>query len=277
MKAGLNRNLLIIDLLAVLFIFIASLFPSSVLRIVLGLPFLFFFPGYTLLAAVLPRREADDRIERMALSYGVSFIVVALVGLVLNFTDWGIRLYPILIVLAIIIILSSLVAWFRHRRQAEPEPSPSVSRRRLRLWKDAGLTGKILTSALAVFMVGTIGVLVYMAVVPKAGESFTEFYILGKDGKAQDYPVMLQAGEETAVTAVVQSHEKESVNYYLEITVNGARQQMLGPLILSHGEKWQGETAFSVNTPGNGQKVEFILYKDDNACNRLYLLVDVTR
>jgi uncharacterized membrane protein len=275
MKARLNRNLLIIDLLVVLFIIITGLLPSSILRAVLGLPFLFFFPGYTLLAAILPRREADDTIERIALSFGVSFIVVALAGLFLNFTPWGIRLYPLLIVLAVVTIVSSLVAWFRHRRLAEPEPEVSVASRRLFRWRGAGAMEKILTSALAVFVVATIGVLVYVVFVPRVNESFTEFYIQGSKGAALDFPVLLRTGEEASVTAVVQNHEKESANYYLEVSVNGVSQRMLGPFVLNNGEKWQGGVIFGVNKPGNGQKVEFILYKDDKPYNRLYLLVDV--
>jgi len=37
-----------------------------------------------------------DGIERVALAFGTSIAVVPLVGLVLNFTPWGIRLVPIL-------------------------------------------------------------------------------------------------------------------------------------------------------------------------------------
>ncbi|MHB8987039.1 MAG: DUF1616 domain-containing protein [Eubacteriales bacterium] len=37
-----------------------------------------------------------DGIERVALSFGLSIAVVPLVGLILNYTPWGIRLAPIL-------------------------------------------------------------------------------------------------------------------------------------------------------------------------------------
>ena len=274
MKTGLQRNLLIIDLLSVLFIVIISVFPSSFLRVVLGLPFLFLFPGYALLAALLPRRAPDDGIARLALSFGVSFIVVALAGLALNFTPWGIRLYPVLIVLTVITVISSVVAWFRQRAPSDAESPVPVIHQWFFNWKDAGLTGKILTSVLAVFILVAAGSLVYIIAVPPAGESFTEFYILGKDGRAQDYPVMLRNGEETVVTAVVACHENRSADYYLEIAADSMRRQIGGAFTLKNGEKWQGEAVFSLDAPGNGQKVEFILYKD-GAAYRLYLLVDV--
>ncbi len=276
MKSGLKRNLIIIDLLTVLFLIIVNLVPSSVLRIVLGLPFLLFFPGYALLAALLPRQGSDDGVERIALSFGVSFILVALVGLALNFTSWGIRLYPLLIVLTVIILVSSVVAWWRHRAPAEPEPAASVPSHGLSLWHEAGLAGKILTSLLAVFILIAAGSLIYSIAVPARSESFTEFYILGREGRAQDNSLMLRAGEEMAVEVVVACHENQPADYYLEIVVDSARRQIGGAFRLEDGEKWEGEAVFSLGAPGNGQKVEFRLHKNGAVYRWLYLRVDVT-
>src|SRR3972149_42796 len=65
-------------------------------RIILGLPFVLFFPGYALMAALFPRKDDIDPIERVALSLGLSIAVVPLIGLALNYSPWGIRLDPIL-------------------------------------------------------------------------------------------------------------------------------------------------------------------------------------
>jgi len=83
----LPLNLLVLGLVvAILF------FPSNVLRIVLGLPFVLFFPGYTLMSALFPKREGMSGIERVALSLGVSIAIVPIIGLILNYTIWGIGL-----------------------------------------------------------------------------------------------------------------------------------------------------------------------------------------
>src|SRR5574337_2061409 len=66
--------------------------PNNPARVVLGLPFVLFFPGYVLIAALYPRRSDLDGVERVALSLGLSLAVVPLIGLVLNYTLWGIRL-----------------------------------------------------------------------------------------------------------------------------------------------------------------------------------------
>ena len=96
MTIKLRDELIPLNILGFLLIFIIALFPSSVLRIILGLPFILFLPGYTLTAALFPRRTDLGSIERVALSFGLSIAVVPLIGLILNYTPWGIRLPSLL-------------------------------------------------------------------------------------------------------------------------------------------------------------------------------------
>ena len=108
-------ELLFIVVLSLLLVPLA-LFTSGALRIILGLAFVLFFPGYTLIAALFPRKDALDSIERLALSFGLSIAVVPLIGLILNYTPWGIRLYPILISVLLFIVIMAAIAWYRRRR-----------------------------------------------------------------------------------------------------------------------------------------------------------------
>lgn len=80
--------------------------PYVYIRYILGSIFLLLLPGYSLIITLFPTREIDN-IERIALSIGVSLALVPLIGLVLNYTPWGIRLTPIFLsLLAITTILS---------------------------------------------------------------------------------------------------------------------------------------------------------------------------
>jgi uncharacterized membrane protein len=73
-------------------------------RVALGLIFLLFSPGYSLIAALFPARHSISNIERVALSFGLSIATVPLIGLILNYTPLGIRLWPVtLSVLAFIL------------------------------------------------------------------------------------------------------------------------------------------------------------------------------
>lgn len=93
-----------------------ALLTEGPLRISFAIPFIIFIPGYCLVAALYPRRDSLDGIERLALSFGTSIAVVPLIGLVLNYTPWGIRLTPILLSVAGFILALCAVAAYRRSR-----------------------------------------------------------------------------------------------------------------------------------------------------------------
>ena len=121
MKTRPISELLLLNILVVLFIIVITFVSSSVLRIILGLPLVLLFPGYALAAALIPKRNALKGIERIVLSLGLSIAVVVIIGLILGYTPWGISLYPIVIALSIFILATSIVAWCRRRRLAEAD------------------------------------------------------------------------------------------------------------------------------------------------------------
>jgi len=55
----------------------------------------------------------SDECERIALSFGLSIAVVPLMGLALNYTPFGIRLVPILVVLSVFTVSLAVVACVR--------------------------------------------------------------------------------------------------------------------------------------------------------------------
>jgi uncharacterized membrane protein len=120
MKTKLYNDLWLIGILTILLAVVIAFVPSTIARIILGLPFLLFFPGYTLMAALFPKKESLSGVERVGLSFGLSIAVVPLIGLILNYTAWGIRLEPILISLSVFIIVTAGVAWYR-REKLVPE------------------------------------------------------------------------------------------------------------------------------------------------------------
>ncbi|MGP8070520.1 MAG: DUF1616 domain-containing protein [Candidatus Bathyarchaeia archaeon] len=76
-------------------------FPLVAVRWILGSVFVLFLPGYVTVEALFPRFRELDAIERFALSIGLSLALVPLVGLLLNYTPWGVRLTPIVTSLTI--------------------------------------------------------------------------------------------------------------------------------------------------------------------------------
>jgi uncharacterized membrane protein len=87
--------------------------PLVAIRWVLGSVFVLFIPGYVTVEALFPKSLELDGIERFALSVGLSLALVPLVGLLLNYTPWGIRLTPILISLTILTVALCLIGLIR--------------------------------------------------------------------------------------------------------------------------------------------------------------------
>ena len=98
-------------------------FPLAYIRYLLGTIFVLWLPGYSLIKALFPAEGANkkssgnlDSIERVAISIGLSLALVPMVGLLLNYTPWGIRLTPIVLSLFALTVVFSTVAIVREHR-----------------------------------------------------------------------------------------------------------------------------------------------------------------
>lgn len=276
LKIKLFNWLLIIDIIVVLLIIAIIFIPTNIVRVILGLPFLLFFPGYMLVEALFIRKEGMDSIEQVALSFGLSLAVVALIGLGLNYTPWGIKLEPVLYSVSAFIILTSVVALVR---QIKLRTITLTQEFTLKLpgWEGNQLN-KSLSVILVIAILGSLCVLGYVIAVPKASESFTEFYILGSEGKAENYPEQLTLGETGRVIVGIINHENTQLNYRIEVLIDNQESGEMGPISLIDGEKWESEMTFTPRVPGDSQKVEFQLFKEDNMvtpANSLYLWINV--
>jgi len=111
----IEKDLTLVNILSALLIVIIFFFPNSPARIIFGLLVILFFPGYVLICALFPRKEDLDGIERLALSIGLSIAVTCLIGLALNYTPFGIRVYPVTFSMFLFMLLMSAVAMYRRK------------------------------------------------------------------------------------------------------------------------------------------------------------------
>lgn len=228
-----------------------------------------FVPGYTLIAALFPRRGDLDGIERVALSFGLSIAVVPLIGLGLNYTPWGIRLTPVVVSISLFTLCMIGVAYLR-RASLPPDERFSVEfRRGLDLAKaelmadEKSRVDKALTVLLVLSILLSVTALVYVIVTPKQGEKFTEFYILGPKGKAYDYPTKVVVGNSSTVIVGVVNHEYSTVNYTMNLNFDNSTI-LNRKMILEHNQTWEHPVTYVLSHPGDEQKLEFLLYKEDN-------------
>jgi uncharacterized membrane protein len=274
----------VIDLIAIVIFSVVLVpiveFSSGALRIA-GLVFILFSPGYALIAALFPRKSAIGGIERIALSFGLSIAVVPLIGLALNYTPSGIRLYPILISVLAFIILMAIVAWYRRKKLSLQDrfqlriigKLPSLKKS----WSNKGKLDRVISILLVVAILGALGTLGFVITNPKVGEKFTEFYILGADGKADNYPKEIKLGNSAEVTVGIINREQELITYTVEVTIDGEDAITLGPFNLLIDEEWETSVTLTPTTTGRSQKIEFKLYKAgfDEIYLSLHLWVDV--
>jgi len=276
--ANLAKDLIVVALwvvAAILCIYI-PLLNDSFLRVLFALPMILFVPGYTLIAALFPGKEDLDGIERLALSFGLSIAVVPLIGLVMNYTPWGIRLDPIVISLVIFTAAMILVAQYR-RSLLPPEQRFFVPFQEIRELFPAGASriDQALSLLLIAAVVAAVAATVYVIVVPREGEKFTEFYILGKEGKAAGYPAELVLFQPETVIIGIGNHEYRNVTYFVEIllldnqfdpetntsSILSMERMASFSVTVPHNTTYEQRHSF---TPENGRanQVKFLLFKD---------------
>jgi uncharacterized membrane protein len=253
----------------------------SPFRVFFILPLILFIPGYLILAVLLPEIHVIESFERIALSIGLSIAISPLIGFALNFTPWGIRLNPI--VWALIIFNASLLpaAYFRQANL------PLYSRYSISLLQ--GIEGlkqelsltevthaeKILFKVLIIIIIIGFISAIYIVLVPRNGENFTEFFILGEEKAIGDYPTRLTPGEIYPVYIGVSNHEHRNVTYTVEIFLlkvvyyppsnasSITRMDRSSSLIIDLTDNSTLLTPYNLSSPDLGyNRVEFLLFNE---------------
>jgi uncharacterized membrane protein len=282
---------------AVIFLPVVSDTP---LRVVFGLPFVLFVPGYAFIAALFPeagsgpsnddadRQSSDGRgidgIERVALSFGLSIAVVPLIGLGLNFTPFGIRLVPIVVSLTLFTVLTTVVADIRRRslpaeEQFEVPYRAWLAGTREELFEPDSRADAALNVLLAMSVVLAVSSVGYAVAVPQQGEDFTEFYLLTEqdDGElvADDYPTEFTRGEprplivgignqeheEVSYTVVVQLQEVQRVDNGTNVTVERRVQLQRYSTQLEHNTTSTRQLQIQPTVTGERLRLQFLLYE----------------
>lgn len=275
-----------LDLLIVLAITLlaALLVPAThgIIRAVLGALFVFFIPGYALVCAVFPASGSVGGIERFGLSVGASIVCVTLLGIMLNFTPWGISLWPLSMAILVFVSIVVLVAWLRRRRVA-PDGRFSLLREAgsLKVAVKAGVwEHKYRFAALAVAVVIAAGGLAAVVAVvsdPSAGLESGEFYLLPGPGHGQDYPGTVRVNEEVSLRVVVVNRQPGPVDYTIRVALQGEPLAEYAGIRPGEKGKWEGEVAVTPRRAGQHQKLEYRLFRDGQAIEGsvLYIWIDV--
>jgi uncharacterized membrane protein len=195
---------------------------ESPLRIVLTLPAILFIPGYCLIAALFPKKDDIGLVERIMLSIGFSIAIVPLIGLGLNFTSWGIRLDPIVVSLTLFSGVMIIAAFYSRvvipsrERFRMPIHAFADRIRRESVTPRESRIDRFLNVVLTILILVAVITTVYVVVVPKEGERFTEFYLLNENRTAADYPAQIITGRTYPLYIGVGNQENRDMAYTIE-------------------------------------------------------------
>lgn len=259
---------------------------GSIIRYVLGFSIVMFMPGYAFISALYPGKADIGGIERAAYSVGLSIVLVPMIGLLLNYTPAGITLTSMSACLVLFTVVCTMLAnALRHglpfNERFSIDFGNLLNKAKTQIFQadktpmDKAFTWLIIISILASIFIGYFVV----ATIPQ-GDKFTEFYILGTDGKIGSYPTNFQIGDEKPVLVNVVNHERRAVNYNLIIIINNSSHPIYtDQFTLADNETREKPVMLKPDVSGTNLKVMFLLYSDGNMTSpyrECHLYVNVT-
>ncbi len=258
-----NRDLWLVMALAVAAGAWVVAFPevTSPARVVLGFLAMLALPGYALMLVLFPRRSDLDFADRLILCLGLSVPVIVLVGVVLNFTPFKIRPASVAVGLALFTVLLGFLAIWRRSRVALPD----------RFIPEMRPTA---TQMAWVASFAVLALVVYW--VARPNERFTEFYLLGPQGRLENYARQLRPGEEFSVTLVLRNLEDRRMEYRVRVPFDPAVGELRTPVIPDEGT-WARTLRLKAPAGSGETQLSFDLYRpgDSTPYRQLYLRVDL--
>lgn len=249
--------------LAVIILFQPGIYGTPI-AVAVGLPLLFFVPGYALVSALFPGATPDDvagkrsdvgrkqsldamaehglsdamaehglsGVERVALGFGVSVALLPLVGIALAASPWSIDPWPVVVAVGGFAIACSVVGTIRRFRRP-PDRRFSVP---VRAWLGRGRrslsSGSTVESALnvglAAAVVLSVAAIGFAVAAPGPSQSYTTVSLLTQNETGQlvaaDYPQNFQSGEGKPIVVEMTNHEGEQVGYSVVVELQRVRK-----------------------------------------------------
>ncbi len=259
----------------------ATLLDIVLLRVIFGLIFVLFVPGYVLIMLLFPREKSLGNIERFALSVGASIVTVPILVLILYYSPLNLSIYTVLCTLDLFVIIMLAIAFYKRRGLLVGNIKDSLRHVRFTLiidwWKRQNRWEKVFTILLSVAILGSVITLSYAITTSDKQEKYTEFYILNTYGEAQEYPKELFLGQIGTVNLITINNEHRTMTYRVTVAVEGRPVVSLDPFTLNHNEEQETEVNFLPTEAGDNQKVSFSLYKPEisKPYHTLYLWINV--
>jgi uncharacterized membrane protein len=255
---NLNLNSILVWILLELVSLSVPAVSTSLLRIVIWIPGIILIPGYVVLAVLFPRRDELQGTERIAFSIPLSVAIVSLLGLGLNYTVRGIQLTS---VAATIVVFSVLFCGVAQIRRHQLRPHEQFTLGLLAFYDElydeyidelSTNTTRILSLVFIIAVIALLSTTVYTAFFPPREDPLTDFFILGNNWTAEDYPKNFTVGTQQWVILGIGNHELRDMVYRVEIyAVNETLNRTLN---YSSIQRMDLLEAWSIQIPRNEQR-----------------------
>lgn len=272
-------------------------FAGASLRTLLGIPVLFFLPGYVLVSMLFPARaggrsargertaDAIDRPERFALSFGMSIALLPMIGFVLA-SWWVLTLSTVVTSLTVLLLVGIFVTAIRRFRLSEAERYGHT----VGQWSTAidsvlrgsegwGFTASsIVLAAAMVLAIGSIG---FAVATPYQSGSSSTLYLATENETgvelASGYPTDFTLGEAETLVVGIENDEERRQSYTVVVaaervenasgSVRVTERQEITRLhpVVDDGEDWSGRHDVAPQLVGDDLRLHYYLYKGETA------------
>lgn len=293
-------DVVLVTLALVVFQAALRLPPSHPLRVVVVLAALLTLPGYVLTTATFPGYTPDpttpsvvkkgrvgrlqfaalDDVERLALSFGLSLLLLPLLALGIASLGYPVGGRSLSYAVTAFVVVVGLIGLVRRVRL------PASSRYDLPVgqWVGAARSGlyggspldSALNVALALSIVVASAALVGAVAAPQDGYRYTEASLVTVDDQGeyvqQNYPTQFVKDQPRKITLVVDNREGEQVNYTVVVQLQRVNEQ--GRVTerseldryrqtVPAGGEWQLRHSIAPSMTGDRLRVVWLVYKGD--------------
>ncbi len=253
---------------------------------VIAVPFVVFYPGYAMIAAVIPEKpptlhsgevepeRTPTRLSRVALAIVLSPVLLGTVAILLS--PWNaIELEPLLMGITALTLGGLGIAAIR-RLFLPPHIRDGVTMTEVKTWLQLTVPASSLQNiSLVIAVLLLVGVTAGAVMIPPDGEAYTEAYLLSEtdgDYLATNLPANVTAGETEEFHVGIENHENQQTTYQLLTVIqqtddNGeaGAQQPVDEATVTLSDEEQAIEAQSVTVPEtDGQhQLQVLIFEDE--------------
>ncbi|MGZ4934020.1 MAG: DUF1616 domain-containing protein [Halobacteriota archaeon] len=236
----------------------------SALRLITGIALFFFVPGFIISVLFFPRKASLKSLERVLTALIIS-ILVSVADSVICLITIGLTFVTLSLSMLAWSAVSMILALIRWRSLPTSD--------RLTMRRD-GNSLYILTGAAALCLVIALTGVTALSSHPTE-TYYSDFYVLDSNHQTLLYPSNVSVGTTSTLIIGVTNHENSSNTYAGAVKLNNTIIYTFDNLELSQGQNLEQRLAIPFASPGEHQKLQFILTDSSMKSYELHLWVNV--